>query len=238
VKLLILGSGAVVTEYYLAALQLLHWLPQVFFIDSSDLALKSLTKVFPQAKYLKADFKEYLLSVSKKALFDAVVVALPNHLHASAVELAMSSGFHVLCEKPLALEANACLRLEGLSREARRVLAVGMVRRYLPSVLALRQALQDDLIGPLQEIDIAWGKSYAWLSNSGAFFQRENAGILADLGVHCWDLVQDLFGPLRPISYKDDARAGVEANAEFRAVAEGSLPVTLILSLLIITNAI
>ena len=166
-RLLILGAGSVVTEFYLPALQLLHCLPNAFFVDSSGSALKNLARIAPRARYQQADFKDYLLDISVKGLFDAVVVALPNYLHVQAVELAMSLGFDVLCEKPLALEVNACLRLDKLSRETGQVLAVGMVRRYLPCELALRQALKEDLIGPLQEIDIAWGESYkrnVWLS--------------------------------------------------------------------------
>jgi predicted dehydrogenase/nucleoside-diphosphate-sugar epimerase len=229
-RLLILGAGSVITEFYLPALHLLDCLGNAFFIDSSGLALKNLAKIAPRARYQQADFKDYLLDISVKGLFDAVVVALPNYLHVEAIELAMSLGFSVLCEKPLALDANACLRLDKLSRETGQVLAVGMVRRYLPSELALRQALKDNLIGPIREIDIAWGEPYKWSSSSSSFFQRENGGILTDMGVHFLDSVAELVGPLKPVSYEDDYRGGVEANAEFRVISEGGLPITLTLS--------
>ncbi len=229
-RLLIFGAGSVVTEFYLPALCLLDCLDDTFFIDSSDLALNNLVKIVPRARYQLADFKDYLLDTSVKGLFDAVVVTLPNYLHAEAVELSMSLGFHVLCEKPLALDASTCLRLDKLSRETGKVLAVGMVRRYLPCELALRQALKENLIGPLQAIDIAWGESYNWISNNSSFFMRKNGGILTDIGVHFLDLLEELVGPLKPVSYEDDCRGGVEANAQFRMVSEKGLPVTLTLS--------
>lgn len=229
-RLLILGAGSVVTEFYLPALQLVHGLCHTLFVDSSESALKNLTRIFPAARHQRADFKDYLIQNSDKGLFDAVVVALPNYLHAQAAELAMSSGFDVLCEKPLALDRDACLRLDNLSRETRRILAVGMVRRYLPCALALRQALKDNLIGSLQEIDIAWGCPYDWFSDNGSFFHPRNGGILADMGVHFLDLIEELVGPLKPLSYQDDARGGVEANVDFRLISEGGIPIKLTLS--------
>ena len=41
-------------------------------------------------------------------LFDAVYIALPNHLHREYAERAARAGIHVLCEKPLAVTEEDC----------------------------------------------------------------------------------------------------------------------------------
>ena len=43
--------------------------------------------------------------------FDAVYIALPNHLHREYAERAARAGIHVLCEKPLAVTEEDCRRL-------------------------------------------------------------------------------------------------------------------------------
>ncbi|MEH2348513.1 MAG: NAD-dependent epimerase/dehydratase family protein [Nostoc sp.] len=229
-NLKILGGGAVVTEYYLPALDLLGLISNTIVTDASTKTLSKLKQLSPNIQCEEVDFRNYLNNIYSQGEFDAVVIALPNQFHVEAVELALMKGFHVLCEKPLAMDAASCLKLHELAEKAGKVLAVGMVRRLLPSVTALRNALKNQLIGSLQSIEIECGGAYGWLSESGAFFRKENGGVLADMGVHYLDLIEDLVGSLQPIGYYDDCFGGVEANCEFQLLAQDSIPVKLILS--------
>lgn len=228
-KLLILGAGAVVNEFYLPALQMLGSIKDVFIIDLSTAAIRGILDKFPSVQCRQTGFEEYLNSLSSGSNFEAVVIALPNSLHSRAVEAALAKGLDVLCEKPLALNEADCLRLGSLAEKSGRVLTVGMVRRLLPSVSALGEALKAGLIGTLQGIDIEYGP-YTWVSDSGSFFQRENGGLLMDMGVHYLDLVEQLVGPLKPVNYQDDYKGGLEANLNFHLVSENGIPVKLILS--------
>jgi hypothetical protein len=158
------------------------------------------------------------------------VIALPNCLHEEAALAELAAGYHVLCEKPLALTEAGCRRIAAAAEAAGRVAAVGMVRRLTAASVALREALAAGLVGAVRRIDIEDGAYYPWLSDSGAFFRPENGGILADMGVHYLDLAADLFGPLEPVRYHDDWRGGCEANAEYHLLAPGGLPVRLRLS--------
>jgi nucleoside-diphosphate-sugar epimerase/predicted dehydrogenase len=162
--------------------------------------------------------------------FGSALVALPNWLHEDACHRALQQGLHVLCEKPLALQPDACARLAEEADRAGRMLFVGMVRRWLPSVSALREALERGLIGSLASVTFDDGAPYAWLSDSGSFFRPESGGVLADMGVHYLDLLQWLLGPLSPVSYTDDCRGGVEANAIFELKTASGIPVRLALS--------
>lgn len=232
VRLAILGGGAVVSEFHVPSAQLSRHVEIVAIADPSPNATERLRDAGYSGPVLAATFQDVwkLLVALPGGAPEAVVIALPNHLHEAATLAALENGFHVLCEKPLALTEAACHRMGDAARQGGRVLAVGMVRRLLPSVTALREALAAGLAGEIRSVEIEDGAYYAWLSDSGAFFRRENGGILADMGVHYLDLAADLFGTLEPLDYHDDWRGGCEANAEFRLRTPTGVPLRLRLS--------
>ncbi len=229
-KLLILGGGAVVRELYLPALDMLHLIAGTAVVDTCKSSLASIKDKYPGVDTRQADYRDILSRVGNRSEFNAVLVALPNFLHEAAVVEALELGFHVLCEKPLALSPDVCHRLEECARSHRRVLSVNMVWRLRPSIAAAREALAKGLIGKLTSVDIEDGSPYAWPVESGAPFMRENGGVLADIGVHYLDLLEVVVGRLSPSSYWDDSRGGVEANVEFRLTAKDRVQVRMALS--------
>jgi myo-inositol 2-dehydrogenase / D-chiro-inositol 1-dehydrogenase len=61
---------------------------------------------------------------------DAVVIAVPAHLHADLVVAAAAAGRSVFCEKPMALTLADADRVVGAARAAGVVLQVGFNRRF------------------------------------------------------------------------------------------------------------
>ena len=225
-KYLVLGGGAVVAEFYLPALSGLGWLNDVWVADPSGQALDRLTADYPDLKLLQMDFRAALDNARESGI-QAVIVALPNALHEAAVTMALGCGFDVLCEKPLAMTEPACRRLAEAADRSGRVLAVGMTRRFLPSTTALRHVLDAGWIGEVMSVELEDGHNFAWSSESGAYGRPDNAGVLANIGVHALDLVEHCCGPLTPIRYTDDWRGGVEANATFELETRRCAPVRL-----------
>jgi predicted dehydrogenase len=84
---------------------------------------------------------------------EAVIIALPNHLHAEAAIAALRRGKHVLLEKPVALTVADCQRLLAAEREARGILQIGLELRYATVARHLRDALDAGAIG---EPRLAW----------------------------------------------------------------------------------
>jgi len=78
---------------------------------------------------------------------DAVVVATPTHLHHDIVLAAAAMGKHVLCEKPLAVNATeAGAMLDAVARSGIR-LQVGFMRRYDASFAAAKARVEEGEIG-------------------------------------------------------------------------------------------
>lgn len=229
-RFLILGAGAVTTEYYLPAMEMMGRLGDVLIVDPSPQAIKGVINKFAHVQYRQAGFLEFLSDISAKDVSTAVIVALPNSLHKPAVELALSKGFDCLCEKPLALSENDCLELGRRADAAGKILAVGMVRRLLPSHVGLSESLSSGLIGALKEIEIEDGEPYAWISDTGDFFKKENGGVLTDMGTHYLDYARQFLGALTPVSYEDDYKGGVEANCLLKLVSSAGVPVSIKLS--------
>jgi nucleoside-diphosphate-sugar epimerase/predicted dehydrogenase len=233
-KLLILGGGAVVRELYLPALQRLGWTDRVLIVEPSQESVNALVAKYPDIQLRVSDYWAPLEDGTASA-FDGAVVALPNQYHQDAATRALRKGLHVLCEKPLALEARICQELAGDAERQGRTLSVAMVRRLIPTVIAIGRALQSGLLGQLHRIEIEHGDAFHWPSDSGTYFRKENGGILVNMGIHYLDMLEDWVGALTPIAYRDDMGGGVEANSEFELQTREGASVRLALSF---TNAL
>jgi predicted dehydrogenase/nucleoside-diphosphate-sugar epimerase len=230
-SILILGAGAVVSELYLPALAALGLADRVKVVDCVPKQLTKVAAGYPAIKTQAADFRELLrgdeVGINGSR---AAIVALPNALHTEACLRAVEAGFDVLCDKPLALHADECNSIYTASTQAGHIVDVNMCRRYLPSIVALRRALQDGQIGDVLSVEIEDGGTYAWNAATSAPFDPQNGGVLADMGVHYIDLSEHLFGPLGPRAYRDDFAGGVEANAVLELEAKGGILIRIKLS--------
>jgi len=85
---------------------------------------------------------------------NAIYIATPPELHVENTVAAAAAGKHVLCEKPMAMDARKCRRMVGACRDAGVVLAVAFYRRCYPSVLRAKELIERGSPGPLQTIHI------------------------------------------------------------------------------------
>jgi nucleoside-diphosphate-sugar epimerase/predicted dehydrogenase len=226
--ILVLGAGAVARECFLPALEALGLLAATTVVDAHP-SVTALGGKYPGAQFVCADFRKQLAELAPGEMGSAIV-ALPNRFHEEAVTMALERGWHTLCEKPLTLHAASCRRLADLAASRKRVLAVNMIRRLYPSVVAARFALEHGLIGELHSLDIQHGSAYSWPAQTLEPFQKENGGVLADMGVHYLDLAESLVGELAPLRYQDDARGGVEADFVFELRSRAAPRVRIALS--------
>jgi L-arabinose 1- dehydrogenase len=165
------------------------------------------------------------LAVSGAA--DAVIIALPNHLHAPAIRAALAAGVHVCSEKPLAPTAGQAHDLVRLSRETGTVLWTAFHRRYNRNLGPAREAIhrRDQVamvvIRYMERINDHIG-SDLWTLN----LSQAGGGCLLDNGPNAIDLASQLLGPLQALRVRlGDMRDGMEFAAEVDLRSEDGIGV-------------
>ncbi len=131
---------------------------------------------------------------------DALVLAVPNQMHASAALAAFDAGVDVLVEKPMALDGPQARRMSERAAELERVLMVGHMWRYDPQALWLRDAVVAGQLGTVVKtksygVHVDWGPS-GWFTDP----ELAGGGALIDMGVHAIDTTRFLLGDPKPVS--------------------------------------
>jgi len=131
---------------------------------------------------------------------DAVSVCTWNAAHAPCTIAALRAGKHVLCEKPMAMNARDAKEMETAAQESGKLLMIGFVRRYGDDCKLLQELAADGFFGELYYAKATYlrrfGSPGGWFSNKA----YSGGGPLIDLGVHVIDLVSYLAGKPKPIS--------------------------------------
>lgn len=123
---------------------------------------------------------------------DAVLVTTPNASHLVDVLAAIDAGKHVLCEKPMAMNADECRQMVEAARRRGVVFGVAHVFRFDESLLRFRELLKSGKIGKAifarSEFSFLADPSHPrkWLYDSAI----AGAGPIFDIGVHCIDTLR------------------------------------------------
>jgi predicted dehydrogenase len=205
-KIAVIGCGAVAERVHLPALARAHGIAVTAVVDRSPERTALLASRFGVPR-TAADYRELLGSI------DAAIIGVPHQFHAPiAIEL-LDAGIHVLVEKPMALHPGECHRMNEAAARSGAVLAVGLLRRCSPALRFVKQMLDAGALGAVRSFDLREGSVYRWPVTSPAMFRPDGGGgVLADAGAHVLDLILWWFGAWRSLSYRDDARGGVEAD--------------------------
>ena len=124
-------------------------------------------------------------------------ICTPNIFHAPLAELAIRSGKHVICEKPLATSAEDALALTNLATEKGIVATIPFIYRYYPSV---REARNRILEAPTSPNLLHGYYLQDWLSSDNVENWRIDPKLggpsraFGDIGVHWCDLIEFVTG--------------------------------------------
>jgi predicted dehydrogenase len=129
---------------------------------------------------------------------DVVHICTPNSTHAGLAEAAIRAGKHVVCEKPLAVGADAAAELVRLAGAAGLTATVPFVYRFYPMVREARARVADGSTGPLRLLHGSYLQD--WLADPADDDWRVDPSLggpsrtFADIGVHWCDLVEFVTG--------------------------------------------
>ena len=126
---------------------------------------------------------------------DVVYVATPHPFHAENVTLCLEAGKHVLCEKPMTVNAVQAERLMGLAREENLFLMEGMWTRFFPLMERVRHLISSGAIGEPRLLQVDFGFRAPFDPLQRLFNLDLGGGALLDVGVYCVSLSSMIFGP-------------------------------------------
>ncbi len=115
---------------------------------------------------------------------DVVYIALPNHLHREWTTRAAAARKHVLCEKPLAMNAAECNEMITACQQANVLLMEAVMYRFHPRILYLKQMLLARELGDVRFLHAAFSFNFNAPGNYRAYRQFGGGAIL-DVGSYC-----------------------------------------------------
>ena len=124
-KIGIIGVGGI-SNVHIAAYQKNPDVELYAFCDIDEEKLRKKGELYG-IKRLYTDANEMLAALPE---LDAVSVCTWNSEHAPCAIAALNAGKHVLCEKPMAVNAELARRMIEAAERNQRVLMVGFVRRF------------------------------------------------------------------------------------------------------------
>jgi len=140
------------------------------------------------------------LKMIESESLDVVVVATPNKFHKSLTLAALEAGCHVLCEKPMALNAEDALTMRDAATEAKRELMINLSSRFMAQSIAMKREVDSGAMGEIYYAHTSWMRRRGLPRFGGWFGQKalSGGGPLIDLGVHRIDLALWLMGYPEP----------------------------------------
>ena len=144
------------------------------------------------------DFDKFL----DAADIDAVALAVPNFLHKPMTLAALDKGWHVLCEKPMALNAAEALEMRAKVRHSGRKFMIHFNQRFRAEHQYFKQIIDSGKLGDIYYASTGWRRMRGIPKFGGWFGQKKmsGGGPLIDLGVHMLDLTRWLIGSPKAVT--------------------------------------
>ena len=140
---------------------------------------------------------EALLEAEKE--IDVVSICSPNGLHATHSILALKAGFHVLCEKPMAINVNDCGEMIKAAERANKRLFVIKQNRFNPPVAAVKKLIDDGQLGKIHSVQLScfWNRNPQYYEHSWKGTMEMDGGTLYTQFSHFIDLLYWMIGDVR-----------------------------------------
>jgi UDP-N-acetyl-2-amino-2-deoxyglucuronate dehydrogenase len=129
-----------------------------------------------------------------------VSICSPNYLHDAHIRLALRVGAHAICEKPIVINPWNLDALEELEHESGRTVNTVLQLRLHPSLVALKARLDAEPAGRQHEVCLTYITARgAWYNVSWKGSEERSGGLVTNIGIHFFDLLLWLFGPVAAI---------------------------------------
>jgi UDP-N-acetyl-2-amino-2-deoxyglucuronate dehydrogenase len=143
---------------------------------------------------------------------DIISICSPNYLHDAHIRFGLKSGCDVICEKPLVLNPWNVDALVDIEKETGNKAYTILQLRLHPSIIALREKVQNSPKDKIFEVDLKYITSRGkWYHHSWKGDISKSGGIATNIGVHFFDMLTFIFGNIienKVSIYSDETSAG------------------------------
>ncbi len=132
---------------------------------------------------------------------DLVAICTPNGLHAEHSIEALSKGFHVLCEKPMAISVHDCGEMIKTAENSNRRLMIVKQNRFNPPVEAVKKLIDEKKLGKIYSIQLNcfWNRNPDYYKDSWKGTLDLDGGTLYTQFSHFIDLVYWMIGDVKNV---------------------------------------
>ena len=142
--------------------------------------------------FITTDYRELL----RQRDIDAVFICSPDHFHEEHAVATLKAGKAVYLEKPIAVTIEGADRILKTAMQTGSKLYLGHNMRYFPSVLKMKELMDNGAIGKVQAV---WCRHFVAIGGDAYFkdwhSERKNStGLLLQKGAHDIDVIHWLSG--------------------------------------------
>lgn len=144
-----------------------------------------------------------------------VSICSPNYLHDAHCRLALRIGADAICEKPLVINPWNLDALKDLEHETGRRIFTILQLRLHPRLTALREQLLAENSTRKREVVLTYITARgSWYSRSWKGDDERSGGIAANIGIHFFDILLWLFGPVEKLALHRREPRGMAGTLE------------------------
>ena len=130
---------------------------------------------------------------------DVMSICSPNGLHATHTIQALRAGYHVLCEKPMAINVHDCGEMIKEAEKANKRLFAIKQNRFNPPVAAVKDAIDKGILGKIYSVQLScfWNRNPDYYENSWKGTKDLDGGTLYTQFSHFIDLLYWMVGDVK-----------------------------------------
>ncbi|OFX73437.1 MAG: oxidoreductase [Bacteroidetes bacterium GWE2_29_8] len=140
--------------------------------------------------------------LDKEKDIDVISICTPNGLHAEHSIKSLKKGFHVLCEKPMAIKVEDCGKMINEAEHANKRLFIVKQNRFNPPIVALKQVIAENRLGRIFSVQLNcfWNRNNNYYQSSDwKGTKKLDGGTLFTQFSHFIDLLYWLIGDIRNV---------------------------------------
>ncbi len=195
----LIGVGGYIAERHLRAIKETNNTLLVA-LDKFD-SVGIMDSYFPNAAFF-VEFERFDRHIEKlrrqHVNLDYISICTPNYLHDSHIRMALRSGSHAICEKPLVLNPWNIEALEDIEKQYGKKVNTILQLRLHQSIIDLKKKIDNGPKDKTYEVDLTYLTSRGnWYYTSWKGDLAKSGGIATNIGIHFYDMLSYIFGDVK-----------------------------------------